>query len=158
MLHEADPSSGLTGGDPSVDLSSNRTAMSFERTLMSADRTLMSALRTSLSLITFGFTIVQVFHQFARDSGRANATDVSARHFGLTLLLLGVGLLVTSLVSHAQLLAGLMQRRKRLHELGLLKSPPRYRPTATAVLAVLLLLAGVVATLDIIFHSGPFGG
>ena len=49
-------------GDPAVELSSNRTAMSFERTAMSTDRTLMSVVRTSLSLISFGFTIFQFFH------------------------------------------------------------------------------------------------
>ena len=37
--------------------------MSFQRTRMSADRTLMSVMRTSLSLISFGFTIFQVFQK-----------------------------------------------------------------------------------------------
>ena len=33
---------------------------------MSADRTLMSVIRTSLSLISFGFTIFQVFEKLRR--------------------------------------------------------------------------------------------
>ena len=40
--------------------------MSFQRTRMSADRTLMSVIRTSLSLITFGFTIFQIFEKASR--------------------------------------------------------------------------------------------
>ncbi len=47
----------------SVELAARRTGMSFQRTRMSADRTLMSVIRTSLALISFGFTIFQVFQK-----------------------------------------------------------------------------------------------
>src|SRR5277367_7055924 len=82
----------------SVELSSRRTGMSFQRTRMSADRTLMSVIRTSLSLIGFGFTIFQVFKklyeaQILKNSG-------AARHFGESLVYLGIGMLVVGIGYH----------------------------------------------------------
>ena len=43
--------------------------MSFQRTRLSADRTLMSVIRTALSLISFGFTIYQVFQKLQGEEG-----------------------------------------------------------------------------------------
>jgi uncharacterized membrane protein YidH (DUF202 family) len=45
-----------------------RVGMSFQRTHMAADRTLMAVIGTALSLISFGFTIRQLFNKL-QDAG-----------------------------------------------------------------------------------------
>ena len=74
--------------------------MSFQRTRMSADRTLMSVIRTSLSLISFGFTIFQVFEKLQgseRDHARRARRAISAS----TLVALGILMLVGGIGYHA---------------------------------------------------------
>ena len=152
------PSDALLFDDPSVELSGNRTAMSFERTRMSADRTLMSVIRTSLSLISFGFTIFQFFKGVAEQPHPvAVVTTASARNFGLSLILLGVGLLVVSLFTHTTLVWGLRARRERLLAMGLIHHGPQYRTSPTAAVAVLLLVVGLGALLGMLWRAGPFG-
>ena len=75
----------LICGDANTELSSNRTSPSFERTRMSAGRTLMSTVRTSLSLISFGFTIHEVFSRTSQLFPNTGV-DASARPLGLALL------------------------------------------------------------------------
>jgi putative membrane protein len=138
----------LVCGDPSTELSSNRTSLSFERTRMSSDRTLMSTVRTSLSLISFGFTIHEVF---AKGSNLIPAAAGSGRRLGLALLSLGVLLLVMGILSHSRFDRGLSARRERLHDMQLLRRAVQYRATPTYVTAVLLLAVGVLALIDIAF-------
>lgn len=139
---DARDSSELIGGDPSVELSSNRTSLSFERTRWSLDGTLMSVVRTSLSLIGFGFTLHQVFSKASALIPRA---DVTGRNLGLALLILGLALLVMGLVSHRRAERDLEQRRERLHAMGLLRREAHYRPTPTYVTALALLIIGLLA-------------
>src|SRR5271167_2825349 len=96
----------------SVELSSRRTGMSFQRTRMSADRTLMSVIRTSLSLIGFGFTIFQFFQKL-RDAGTLTHPE-APRNFGLTLVLLGVGMLIVGIVFHVLFMLGLRAQREEM--------------------------------------------
>jgi putative membrane protein len=138
----------LIGDDPAVELSSNRTSLSFERTRMSADRTLMSSVRTSLSLISFGFTIHEVF---AKASPLVEAANAQGRRLGLALLSLGVLVLVMGLVSHGRFERGLAERRQRLFDLMLLRTAPRHDVTPTYVSAFLLLAIGLLAIADIAF-------
>ena len=79
--------------------------MSFQRTRMSADRTLMSVIRTSLSLISFGFTIAQVFQKL-RDQDLIKGA-APARNFGLALIALGVAMLIVGIAYHVQYMLGL---------------------------------------------------
>lgn len=139
---------GIIGGDPAVELSSNRTAMSFERTHLSIDRTLMSVVRTSLSLIGFGFTIFQVFNNWIDRMPDAIRTG-QPRHLALVLVGLGIALLVFGLVAHWRGCRRLDARRQRLHDLGLIHHSDKLGPTSTAVIAFLLLIAGVGAFADI---------
>ena len=88
--------SASSEGQISTELSSRRTGMSFQRTRMSADRTLMSVIRTSLSLIGFGFTIYQIF-QKAHDA-QILKSSASPRHFGESLVFLGIAMLVAGIV------------------------------------------------------------
>jgi putative membrane protein len=139
----------LIDGDPSTELSSNRTSLSFERTRMSADRTLMSIVRTSLSLISFGFTINQVF---SKASTLIPKADQSGRNLGLALLLLGVALLATGIYSHNKFDHELTDRRERLHGMKLLRRAVQYRATPTYVTALGLLIVGIGATGIVIFR------
>src|ERR1700741_5412762 len=100
--------------DISVELSSRRTGMSFQRTRMSADRTLMSVIRTSLSLIGFGFTIFQFFEKLKEAGTLASAH--AARNFGITLVVLGIGMLALGIVYHVQFMLGLRHVRQEMTE------------------------------------------
>jgi putative membrane protein len=142
------PPSGLVGGDAATELASNRTSMAFDRTRMSSDRTLMATVRTSLSLISFGFTINQVF---SRASVLIPGADASGRRLGLALLVLGVLLLVMGIANHSLFDRELGARRARLYELQLVRRAIRYHATPTYLTAVALLAIGLIAIADIAF-------
>jgi putative membrane protein len=103
---------------PSMELASNQTSMAYERTRMATDRTLMSIIRTSLSLIGFGFTIFKFFNEFGKQYAAADVTGAPARNFGLTLTLLGVGLLMAGIWNHYVTVLELRERRQRLFDAG----------------------------------------
>jgi inner membrane protein YidH len=145
--------SGIPHPDPSTELSSRRTGMSFQRTRLSADRTLMSVMRTSLSLIGFGFTIFQFFQKL-RDAGTLKAV-AAPRNFGTTLVLLGIGMLIVGIVYHLLFMMGLRRTRHELVEEGLLHGQSGFPASYTLVVAVLLLILGFVAIADMVFHVGP---
>ena len=142
---------------PSTELASSRTAMALERTRMSVDRTLMAMLRTSLALIGFGFTIYKFFHDLGTQLGVSKAVATPSRNFGLALVILGVGLLIAGLFNHWQMIMQLRARRDRLHAEKLLRHESHYQTSATVVVAILLLLAGLLAILGIMARMGPFG-
>jgi putative membrane protein len=144
-------SAELIFDDARTELASNRTSLSFERTRMSADRTLMATVRTSLSLISFGFTIHEVFSRASRlfpNSG----VDASARRLGLALLAMGVLMLAMGIVTHSLFDHQLGVRRDRLYNLHLLRRAVRYHGTPTYVIAVMLLIVGLLAIADIAFR------
>jgi putative membrane protein len=139
----------------SVELSSRRTGMSFQRTRMSADRTLMSVIRTSLSLIGFGFTIFQVFKklyeaQILKNSG-------AARHFGESLVYLGIGMLVVGIGYHLAFMLGLRREREMLRRSGLLHAESQFPPSLTLLVAILLLCIGIAAMFAMLTGEGPLG-
>jgi putative membrane protein len=138
--------SDLTVDQTSVELSSRRTGMSFQRTRMSADRTLMSVMRTSLSLISFGFTIYQVFQKL-HDS-KAIGGDASARHFGIALVLLGVLMLVIGIIYHLRFMSELRAERKSMASAGLIHAESRFPASMTLVTAVTLLAIGIAAAIS----------
>jgi putative membrane protein len=129
--------------------------MSLQRTRMSADRTLMSVIRTSLSLIGFGFTIYQVFDK-AREQGLITQA-AAPRHFGVTLVGLGIVMLIGSIIYHVQFMYGLRVERQAMAADGLIHAQSHFPVSLTLITAVLLLLIGVVAIVSMIFQSGPFG-
>jgi putative membrane protein len=138
----------------SVELSSRRTGMSFQRTRMSADRTLMSVMRTSLSLISFGFTIYQVFQKL-REAGQL-AHAAAPRNFGITLVLLGILMLIGGIIYHLQFMVGLRHERDAMREAGLVHAQSRFPASLTLITAVILLLVGIAAIMSMIFQVGPF--
>lgn len=142
---------------PSTELASHRTAMALERTHLSVDRTLMAMLRTSLALIGFGFTIFKFFHDLGSQLNIQEKMASPAKNFGLTLVILGVGLLIAGLFNHWQLVKQLRARRDMLHAEKLLRHKSYYTTSATVTVAILLLLAGLLAGLGIMTRMGPFG-
>jgi putative membrane protein len=138
----------------SVELSSRRTGMSFQRTRMSADRTLMSVMRTSLSLISFGFTIFQVFEKL-RESGTL-AHAAAPRNFGVTLVGLGILMLIGGIIYHLQFMVGLREERKAMTASGLIHGESHFPVSLTLITAVILLLVGIVAIVSMVFQVGPF--
>jgi putative membrane protein len=147
-------SADLLSDDQSVELASNRTAMSFERTAMASDRTLMSVLRTSLSLIGFGFTIFSFFHslsdEFARIPGGA------MQRFSLVLVALGIVLLALGIFNHVRETRARRLRRARLCRAQLIRHIEPVRLSSAMAIAILLFVAGLFAILRIGFALGPF--
>jgi putative membrane protein len=141
--------------NPATDLASARTGMAFERTLLAEDRTLMAILRTSLSLISFGFTIYQFLGKLALAGTHNAVTRDSARNFGATLIISGIVLLIFGLYAHYRGLMALRARRGRLFDEGLLRTAPFYRPTATGVVCLVLLILGIIAVTDMLLRTGP---
>jgi putative membrane protein len=139
----------------STELSARQTGMSFQRTRLSADRTLMSVIRTSLSLIGFGFTIFQFF-QGLRDSGTLRTEAGAPRNFGVTLVALGICLLVVGIVYQVRFMAGLRTLREEMKARGQIHGETEFPVSYTMVVAVLLLLLGVAAIVNMSFGTGPF--
>src|ERR1700759_4742369 len=119
--------SDLKGRGPnavSVELSMRRTGMSFQRTRMSADRTLMSVIRTSLSLIGFGFTIFQFFESLRQTGTLTRAA--APRNFGSALVTVGIVMLVSGIIYHAQFMRGLRVTREEMIAEGLIHGQSRF--------------------------------
>lgn len=139
----------LTPDQESVELSSNRTAMSFARTAMSSDRTLMSVVRTSLSLIGFGFTIFQFFHTLSDKFMPDTLAPAAPRRFGLALILLGVILLGLGIGNHVKETKARRERRQMLYDRKLIHHFEPVKVSNILVIAILLLLIGLVAMVHV---------
>jgi putative membrane protein len=141
--------------DANTEMSMRRTGMSFQRTRLSAERTLMSVVRTSLSLISFGFTIYQVFLKMA-DHGMLTGS-ATARNFGVTLVLLGIAMLVIGIAYHVMFMLGLRHERNAMVADGLIHGQSGFPPSTTLIAAGLLLLLGLAAIANMVFHVDLFG-
>ena len=138
-----------------TEMSMRRTGMSFQRTRLSADRTLMSVMRTSLSLISFGFTIYQVFQKLA--DHQLLGGSAPARHFGVLLVTLGIAMLVIGIVYHVLFMAGLRRERNAMTAEGLIHGQSGFPPSMTLIAALLLLVIGVMAIANMLFQVGVLG-
>jgi putative membrane protein len=130
--------------------------MSLQRTRLSADRTLMSVIRTSLSLISFGFTINQFFEHLIQ-ARTLSGGESSAEHFGVSLVVLGVIMLLLGIAYHVVFMVGLRHERVRLRDEGLVHAESGFPPSLTLIVAVLLLLLGAVLIVSMATNTGPFG-
>jgi putative membrane protein len=139
----------------SVELSARRTGMSFQRTRMSADRTLMSVIRTSLALISFGFTIYQVFQRL-QEKNILSSNSHAARNFGTALVYLGIGMVLVGVIYHVQFMLGLRHQRTEMTGEGLIHSQSSFPISFTLVVALLLLFLGIAAATSLTFRVGPF--
>jgi putative membrane protein len=142
-------------GAPSVttELAMRRTGMAFQRTRMAADRTLMAVIRTALSLISFGFTIYQFFNKL-KESGVLKGV-APARNFGLSLVLLGIGMLVLGIIYHLMFMLGLRRTRATLKVAGLVYAESGFPASLVLIVAVILLLIGIAALFSMSAHVGP---
>lgn len=145
----------MTSEEKSVELSARRTGMSFQRTRMSADRTLMSVIRTSLSLISFGFTIFQFFQKLVQAKVLLT-TGSGVRDFGLLLVMLGLAMLVSGIAYHISFMLGLRAERKQMRTQGLIHGESKFPVSMTMVVALLLLLTGLFAIANMLFHVSLF--
>jgi putative membrane protein len=130
------------------------TGMAFQRTRMAADRTLMAVIRTALSLIGFGFTIYQFFNKL-RDAGVLTGA-APARNFGVSLVLLGIGMLILGIIYHVMFMLGLRRERSAMKAQALVHAESGFPASLVLIVAVVLLLIGVAAALSMIGHVGPY--
>lgn len=138
----------------STELASRRTGMAFQRTRLAADRTLMAVIRTSLSLISFGFTIHKAFERLKDMDVIADAA--SARNFGLSLVVIGLLVLITGIVYHIWFMVALRKQRGALGDSGLIHGESPFPPSMTLVAALLILALGLVTSISMIYHVGPY--
>jgi putative membrane protein len=139
----------------SIELSSRRTGMSFQRTRMSADRTLMSVMRTAISLISFGFTIFQVFGRL-RDLNVLAKTSHAPRNFSIALVTIGIVMLALGIVYHIQYMLTLRNERRDMVNQKLIHGESPYPVSLTLLVATMVLMLGLLAIASMVFNIGPF--
>jgi putative membrane protein len=142
-------------GDPRAELAAARTGLAFERARQAADVTLMAILRTALALITFGFAAfhaVQLYLSQARVTFDPTAMLLRVRFFGLALVLLGVGLLVSGIVAHLVYLRRMKVHRGNLAMRGMIPTPLDPPGSVILVVAIVLLLLGCAAALSMLLR------
>ena len=115
----------------------------------------MSVIRTSLSLISFGFTIYQLFEKLKQQHIVAKAA--AGRNFGSTLVLIGIAMLLLGIFYHLQFMNGLRVVRGDMKKQGLIHGDTAFPPSLTLITAVLMLVMGIFAIINMVFHIGPFG-
>ena len=148
-----------SGSDPASvagEQAARRTGMAFQRTRLSADRTLMAVIRTSLSLISFGFTIAQVFRRL-KESNVIRGGEAPPVHFGAALVLLGIVMLVMGIAYQVRFMLELRALRRQMADVGLIRGETGFPASLTLITAVLLLMIGIAAAVSIVSHVGPFG-
>ena len=121
---------------------------------MSADRTLMSVMRTSLSLISFGFTIFQIFEKLRDHEVIKHAA--SGRNFGVALVALGILMLIGGIIYHIQFMIGLRNERTAMRDAGLIHAQSHFPASLTLITALVLLFVGIAAIVSMVFQIGPF--
>ena len=129
------------------------TENSFQQTRMSTDRTLMSTVRTALTLIGFGFTIYQFFEHLKEGAGtRELVRAQSPRNLGLTLVLLGVGLLFAGIFQHLRFMRELNRQRRTV--VG--DQYAAFPASSAMAVAVALAVVGLLVILSMLVRAGPF--
>jgi len=147
-------SSAPSSASVATELAMRRTGMAFQRTRMAADRTLMAVIRTALSLIIFGFTIHTFFNKL-KEAGVLKGA-ASARNFGESLVLLGIGMLVLGIIYHLMFMLGLRRTRTAMKAEELIYAESGFPASLVVIVAMVLLLIGVAAAFSMIGHVGPF--
>lgn len=141
--------------DVNTELAARRTGMAFQRTRMAADRTLMAVMRTALSLISFGFTIFQLFLGL-RDKDLISNAGTSPRRFGEALVVIGILMLVVGIMYHVHYMLGLRQLRASMREEGLIHGETTFPASLTLITAIALLCVGIGTISSMMFQVGPF--
>ncbi len=113
----------------------------------------MSVIRTALSLISFGFTIFQIFNKLHDAQILKNSN--SARNFGESLVYLGIGMLVVGIGYHLAFMYTLRRERNNLKESGLVHGDSPFPASLTLLVAIVLLVIGVAAVIAMVTGTGP---
>jgi putative membrane protein len=140
--------------DPGTVMAAIRTDLAFQRTRMSADRSLMAVIRTSLALISFGFTINQLFQRLKGQN--VLTKEAEGHNFGSSLVILGIAMLVLGMLYHLQFMNGLRKARNELKSRELIPDESGFPPSMTLIIALALLLIGILVMASMLFHIGPF--
>ena len=140
---------------PTVATIDTGTRLAVDRTWLAHERTMLAWVRTAASLISFGFTIFQVFQKLRDQDVLTHVAP--ARNFGITLVALGIGMLVLGIVYHIQFMIGLRHEREAMRVAGLIHGESRFPASMTLIIALLLLLIGIFAIISMTFQIGPFG-
>ena len=139
------PASAGDGSLQSLEaIAALQTGTSCHRTRLSADRTLMAYVRTSISLISFGFTIAQVF-QHLHAARLLSDGGAAARNFGSGLVMLGVLMSILGMVGHVSYVHALMLERQAMARAGLVADEAPRLVSGPLVVAFLLLCIGIGA-------------
>jgi len=131
--------------DRGTALAEERTDVALDRTRMAAERTLMAWIRTTLSMISFGFTIYKFFQYLQQTGTAAGWRPQAPRNLGLSLVILGTGMLVLAIVQHWVFLKRLRQRSGR-----------RMPVSLALVAAFFITLLGLFALSNLLFKIGGF--
>ena len=75
--------------------------LALERTRIAHERTLRAWIRTSMSMVSFGFTINELFGYLGEAAGRGGAPMAGPRNLGLGLIALGTAALIAASVQQA---------------------------------------------------------
>ncbi len=104
-------------------------------------------------MIGFGFTTFQVFQKL-RDIGVLKHSG-SPRNFGEMLVCLGIGMLLVGIGYHIVFMVGLRRERAMLKQAGLIHAESQFPLSLTLTVAVLLLIVGIFAIVDMTLGAGP---
>jgi putative membrane protein len=126
------------GSRPSSPLDP-RTQLAYQRTFLAHERTQMAWIRTALALISFGFTIAEVF-ELLRDKAGDAGPKMAPRAIGIVMISIGLIALSVSTAQHSRAV-----RRLRFACPDL----PRSLSWGTALLIAML---GLLALLGAIFR------
>jgi putative membrane protein len=111
--------------------------LAVERTLAAYERTLLAWIRTAASLITFGFALYQFFEHFdQQDPHRVRNQLLSARTFGVLMIVVGIAALALATLQYRRVL-------KRLDAWV-----PQAPFSFALLLAALISLLGILALLE----------
>src|SRR5262245_27203609 len=115
--------------------------LAIERTRIAHERTLMAWIRTSMSMVTFGFTISELFGYLGEITGKSLIGGAGPRIFGLGLIILGTVALIGAAIQHTLSLRQLVE--------------PGERPKLSLALlvAVLMIVGGVLAFFIVILPA-----
>jgi putative membrane protein len=119
-----------------------RTGMASFRTKLAMDRTTLAWIRSALTMATFGFGLVGFFRALRAQHATAEAIRMheGAIHFGIGLIVLAIGAMGATALSHWFTL----RRLRRGEPLDLTKWP---LAIVLALLLALVFLAGLAAIL-----------
>ena len=133
---------------PHSDLS---THLAWLRTRLSVERTLMAWLRTATGLISFGFSIVELFDRFGKMADVAAAKYPGAPwHLGLALIAAGTIGLAFAAIQYRVMIRYLWSPELKACA-GIYDDRPRH--TLVLVAAAVIVAIGIVAFFAVLLRS-----